>query len=256
MRDAIIKRARELAAEVGAPAERLALIERHAGELWCPLAVTERSAAAALIDQTLLSFDATEAMVEHLCDEAARYEFKAVCVNPCWVATATAARARSGGRFLIASVIDFPLGASTPEARRAEAHAAKAAGAEELDLVIGIGLLKSRRFGAVYEGIRAVAAVGAYLKVILETSALENDEKRDAAILAVLAGADMLKTSTGVNGKATVEDVALLRSVVGTALGVKASGGIRDHTALERMVAAGADRIGASASCAIVEQWG
>ncbi len=254
MREQIVKRARELAGIVGAPRERIALIERHAGEVWHPPVLT-REQASALIDHTLLVFDATAAAVEQLCAEAAEHSFKAVCVNPCWVATAKAARERLGGRFLIASVIDFPLGASTVEARRVEAAAAIADGSQELDLVIGIGLLKSGKLREVYEGIRCVAGRGAYLKVILETSALTPDEKRDAAILAVLAGADMLKTSTGVNGKATVEDVAFLRTVAGSALGVKASGGIRDRAALERMVAAGADRIGASASCAIMGEW-
>ncbi len=254
MRELIVERAKEIALAVQAPAERLALIERHAGEAWHPPVLTPERVAA-LIAHTLLAFDATESQIENLCADAARYRFAAVCVNPGWVATAKAARERLGGRFLVASVVDFPLGASTVEARRAEALSAIAAGAQELDLVIGIGLIKSGKIQEAYEGIRCIAGPGAYLKVILETSALTPDEKRDAAILAVLAGADMLKTSTGVNGKATVEDVALLRTVAGTALGVKASGGIRDRATLERMVAAGADRIGASASCAIMGEW-
>ncbi len=255
MRAAIVKRAYELAGIIGAPREQVSLIERCAGEPWRP-PLLSREQAAALIDHTLLAFDTTAEDIERVCAEAARYSFKAVCVNACWVATVKMARERLGGRFLIASVVDFPLGASTVEARRGEAVSAVAAGAQELDIVIGIGLLKSGRFREVYEGIRCVAGAGAYLKVILETSALSPAEKMDAAILAVLAGADMLKTSTGVNGKAAVEDVALLRTVVGTTLGVKASGGIRDRATLEKMVAAGADRIGASASCAIMEKWG
>lgn len=253
--DAILARAKELADLTGAGPERYAVIAANLIAVWEPPALDAQSVPD-LIDHTLLAFDSTKDAVEKLCAEATRHRFKAVCVNPVWVATARSMRERLGGRFAIASVIDFPLGASTSSARRAEAQAAIADGADELDLVIGIGLLRSGRFVEVYEGIRCATGLGAYLKVILETSALTEAEKLDAAILAVLAGADMLKTSTGVNGKATPDDVRLLRTIAGTALGVKAAGGIRDRATLERMVAAGADRIGSSASCGIMEEWG
>lgn len=255
MHDTILARAKELAEMTGAGPERYAVVAANLVAVWEPPKLTARSVPG-LIDHTLLAFDATEKGMERLCAEAARHHFAAVCVNPVWVAAAREMKRRLGGRFKIAAVIDFPLGASTNAARRGSAQAAIADGATELDLVIGVGLLKSGRLADVYEGIRCTAGLGAYLKVILETSALTVQEKIDGALLAVLAGADMLKTSTGVNGKATPDDVRLLRTVAGTALGVKAAGGIRDRAALERMVAAGADRIGASASCAILEEWG
>jgi len=254
MRNTVLKRAYYLAEVVGAPADRLALLEEHTGEAWTPPRL-DADTVSSLVDHTILSFDATKEVIDRLCAEAAEYGFAAVCVNPAWVARAKASRERLNGRFCIASVVDFPLGASTFVARRAEAASAVEAGADELDLVIGIGLLKSQCYAEVYEGIRCVAEKGAFLKVILETSVLTPEEKIDAAILAVFGGAHMLKTSTGVNGKATPDDVAFLRFIVGKALGVKAAGGIRDRATLEQMVAAGADRIGSSSSCVIVKQW-
>ncbi|HOW51519.1 MAG TPA: deoxyribose-phosphate aldolase [bacterium] len=253
--DTILARAKALSDLTGAGPERYAVIAANLIAVWEPPTLTAQSVPG-LIDHTLLAFDATEKAIEQLCADAARHRFKAVCVNPVWVATAREMKRRLGARYAIAAVVDFPLGASTIAARRAEAQTAIADGATELDLVIGIGLLKSGRFAAVYEGIRCAAGLGAYLKVILETSALTEAEKVDGALLAVLAGADMLKTSTGVNGKATPDDVRLLRTVAGTVLGVKAAGGIRDRATFERMVAAGADRIGSSASCGIMEEWG
>jgi len=253
--DTILARAKELADLTGAGPERYAVIAANLVSVWEPPRLTAQSVPD-LMDHTLLAFDATEKGIAQLCADAARHRFKAVCVTPVWVATARVMRERLGARFAIASVVDFPLGASTEDARRAEAASATAGGADELDLVIGIGLLRSGRLREVYEGVRCVTGLGAYLKVILETSARSEPEKLDAAILAVLAGADMLKTSTGVNGKATPDDVRLLRTVAGTAIGVKAAGGIRDRATLERMVAAGADRVGSSASCGIMEEWG
>lgn len=253
--DAILARAKELADMTGAGPDRYALIAANLIAVWSPPDLTARSVPD-LIDHTLLAFDTTKDAIEKLCADAARHHFKAVCVNPVWVATARVMRERLGARFAIASVIDFPLGASTDAARRAEATSAVADGADELDIVIGIGLIRSGRLREAYKGIRCATGLGAYLKVILETSALTEAEKIDASILATLAGADMLKTSTGVNGKATPDDVQLLRTIAGTALGVKAAGGIRDRATLERMVAAGADRIGSSASCGIMGEWG
>ncbi len=253
--DTILARAKVLADLTGAGPERYAVVAANLIAVWEPPTLTAQSVPG-LIDHTLLAFDATEKGIEQLCTEAVRHHFKAVCVNPVWVATAREMKRRLGGRFAIAAVVDFPLGASTIAARRGLAQAAIADGATELDLVIGIGQLKSGRFNDVYEGIRCVAGIGGYLKVILETSALTEAEKVDGALLAVLAGAAMLKTSTGVNGKATPDDVRLLRTIAGTTLGVKAAGGIRDRAAFERMVAAGADRIGSSVSCSIAEEWG
>jgi deoxyribose-phosphate aldolase len=254
MHDTILARAEELSRFTGAGPERFAVVAAALVSVWEPPALTAHTVPS-LIDHTLLSFDATHDAVARLCADAARHRFTAVCINPVWVATARTMRERLAGRFKIAAVIDFPLGASTVAARVAESRQAVADGADELDLVIGVGLLRSGLFAEVYEGICGVAATGAYLKVILETSALTQQEKIDGAVLAVLAGAAMLKTSTGVNGKATPDDVRLLRTVAGASLGVKASGGIRDRAALERMVAAGADRIGTSAACAILGEW-
>ncbi len=206
------------------------------------------------IDHTNLTFDATSSVIETLCDDAYTQGFGAVCVNPVWVRSAFARRNTLNASYKIASVIDFPLGASSLSARREEAKDALKNGADELDIVLSIGLLKTKYYRAVYDLLRVAIESGGFAKVILEMSSLTYEEKIHAALLAVMAGADMLKTSTGVNGKASMEDVALLRTVACGTLGVKAAGGIRTLNTVKDMIAAGADRIGASASLDIMNE--
>lgn len=212
------------------------------------------STAAAIIDHTQLSFSASKKEIETLCEQAAEYHFKAICVNPLWIKHAFEIRNSLNADFLIASVIDFPLGASSLKSRITEASQALKDGADELDIVISIGMIKSKNNLKTYQLLSPVCQLGGYNKIILETSALDDGEKIDAALIAYLSGADMLKTSTGVNGKAAIEDVSLLRMIAGSK-GVKAAGGIRDQKTLQEMVQAGADRIGCSSSVSIIKEW-
>ncbi|MFC0298396.1 deoxyribose-phosphate aldolase [Geobacillus jurassicus] len=209
---------------------------------------------AKMIDHTLLKPEATEQQIVQLCAEAKQYGFAAVCVNPTWVKTA--ARELSGTDVRVCTVIGFPLGATTPETKAFETKNAIENGAREVDMVINIGALKSGDDGLVERDIRAVveAAAGrALVKVIIETTLLTDEEKVRACQLAVKAGADYVKTSTGFSGGgATVEDVALMRKTVGDRAGVKASGGVRDRETAEAMINAGATRIGTSSGAAIV----
>jgi deoxyribose-phosphate aldolase len=214
---------------------------------------------AAVIDHTLLKAEATRAQVESLCDEAIRYRFACAMVNPVWAPTAVSVL--SGTGVPVGVVIGFPLGASLVSTLRHEAAALIRMGAQELDMVLPIGQLKSGNHQAVAHTVAAVASVvhhrGAILKVILETSLLSVEEKLRAAEIAVQAGADFLKTSTGFStGGATPADVALLRGVAGGRSGVKASGGIRTLADVRALLEAGANRIGASASVAIVRELG
>lgn len=209
---------------------------------------------AALIDHTLLRPEATETDILSLCDEAARYGFASVCVNPYWVRTC--ARRLRSTRVRIATVIGFPFGSTTAEAKGFETKMARADGADEFDMVINIGALKSRHDDAVRRDIEAVvraAGPNTVVKVILETGYLTDEEKVRGCLLAVEASAHFVKTSTGYGpGGATVEDVMLMRRTVGPRVGVKASGGIRDMDAAMKMIQAGASRIGTSASVRIV----
>lgn len=210
---------------------------------------------AAMIDHTLLKADATSADVQRLCDEARKYHFASVCVNTCFVPQAK--RLLAGSGVMVCAVVGFPLGAMAPSAKAFEAREAVRAGAEEVDMVINQGALKSRDYALVHEDIRKVveAARPARVKVILETGALTQEEKIIAITLAKVAGAHFVKTSTGFGpGGATVEDIALMRRLVGSDMGVKASGGVRTCEDATKMRAAGASRIGASASVAIVTQ--
>lgn len=209
---------------------------------------------ASMIDHTLLKADATEEQVRTLCKEAAEYTFASVCVNPGWVRLA--AELLAGTPVKVCTVIGFPLGATTSAAKACETRDAIANGADEIDMVINVGALKAKDYARVRDDIRGVvqAASGRIVKVILETALLSDDEKRKACELSVEAGADFVKTSTGFGpGGATVGDIALMRSVVGPNIGVKASGGIRDAKTAQAMVEAGATRIGASASVAIAQ---
>ena len=217
----------------------------------------DAAAWARLIDHTLLKADATEAAISRLCAEALEHGFAAVCINPAWVRLC--AETLGGSSVAVCTVIGFPLGATLPEVKVYEAHQAISAGAHELDMVIQIGALKSGDRFLVERDIRGVAqaahARGAILKTIIETSLLTQEEKVAACELAGLAGADFVKTSTGFGpGGATAEDVALMRGVVGDAMGVKAAGGIRSLDAARRMIQAGASRIGTSSGVQIVRQ--
>ena len=209
---------------------------------------------ASLIDHTLLKPDATREEVEQLCREAAQFCFASVCVNPNWVALCRELLRGSGVK--VCTVIGFPLGAHLPDIKAYETKRAIEQGAEEVDMVINIGALKSRDYALVEQDIHSVvqAAGGrALVKVILETSLLTRDEKVMGSTLAKAAGADFVKTSTGfAGGGATVEDVQLMRETVGPEMGVKASGGVRTKEDAEKMVAAGATRLGASAGVKIV----
>ncbi|WP_428266979.1 deoxyribose-phosphate aldolase [Haliangium sp.] len=208
---------------------------------------------AGMIDHTLLKPETTRADIVALCDEARQHRFASVCVNTTWVPVV---RALLGGSDVkVCAVVGFPLGAMTPTAKAYEAREAVRQGAQEIDMVINIGALKSRDYETVFEDICRVvkAAAPADVKVILECSALSDDEKIIACSLSKLAGAAFVKTSTGFGkGGATVDDVRLMRRVVGPRMGVKASGGVRTTEQAKQMAAAGATRIGASASVAIV----
>ena len=213
-------------------------------------------AVARLIDHTLLRPDASRGEIEKICAEAKKYGFASVCVNPYWAPLA--ARELAGSAVKVCTVIGFPLGATTTESKMREAEAAIRVGAQEIDMVMNIGALKSGDQEAVKQDIQGVAGVahggGAILKVILETALLDDNQKATACALAKLAGADFVKTSTGFGpGGATAQDVALMRKVVGAEIGVKASGGIRTLEDVKAMTAAGATRIGASASVRIIE---
>jgi deoxyribose-phosphate aldolase len=209
---------------------------------------------ASYIDHTLLRPEAPTAAFDKLCQEAIAYKFFSVCVNSCRVAYA--ARKLQGTGVKVCSVVGFPLGAMTSRSKSFETRDALSEGAAEIDMVINVGLLKSGDYAAVEEDIRAVrrATRGTtILKVIIETVLLTQEEKVMACRLAQKAGADFVKTSTGfLGGGATVEDVALMRAIVGKDMGVKASGGIRTQKSALAMIGAGANRIGVSASVAIV----
>jgi deoxyribose-phosphate aldolase len=208
---------------------------------------------ARMIDHTLLKADATSDDVKKLCEEARKYCFASVCVNSTNVGKARAFLDGSG--VMVCAVVGFPLGAMAPSAKAFEAREAVRAGAHEIDMVLNIGALKSRDYALVEEDIRKVvqAARPARVKVILETGALTQEEKIIGITLSKIAGAAFVKTSTGFGpGGATVEDIALMRRLVGSELGVKASGGVRTKEDAEKMKLAGASRIGASASVAII----
>lgn len=214
-------------------------------------------AVAQLIDHTLLKPEASATDIETLCSEAAQHHFATVCVNPAWVALA--ARRLRGTGVGVCSVVGFPLGATTPDVKAYETRRALTDGASEIDMVINVGALKSGDLRLVEQDIEGVAAAcracGATSKVIIEAALLTDDEKVTACTLAKAAGADFVKTSTGFGpGGATVDDVALMRRVVGDSMGVKAAGGVRDLNQVQAMVAAGASRVGASAGVRIVRE--
>ena len=211
------------------------------------------NAIATIVDHTLLKPNATQEEVTKLCAEAKTYCFASVCVNPTYVALC--AQLLKGSGVKVCTVIGFPLGSSTPTVKAIEARDAIANGADEIDMVINVGALKSGNDAVVKDDIQAVrdATRGRVLKVILETSLLSDDEKVRACRMAKEVGADFVKTATGFGpGGATVADVALMRKTVGPLMGVKASGSIRDTGTAQQMIEAGATRLGTSASVGIV----
>ncbi|MCW1958927.1 MAG: deoxyribose-phosphate aldolase [Mycobacterium sp.] len=208
---------------------------------------------AGRIDHTLLKADATLSAIETLCKEAIEHKFASVCVNTRWVPAAGERLAGSG--VMVCTVVGFPLGAMTRLAKAEEARITVAEGADEVDMVLDIGGLLSGDLAAVYDDILGVVAAArpAPVKVILETSMLDDDQKAIACLIAARTGAAYVKTSTGFGGGgANAHDIALMRAMVGEALGVKASGAVRSREDARAMLKAGADRIGASSSVAIV----
>lgn len=206
------------------------------------------------IDHTLLKAQATRSEIERLCQEAKKYQFMSVCVNPYWVAYANELLHDTSVK--VCTVIGFPLGANTSSVKAFEAKEAVKTGADEVDMVINVGLVKDGLWEQVQADIKAVvdAAKPALVKVIIETCLLEHDEIVNSCQAAQQAGADFVKTSTGFStGGATVDDVALMRQTVGPDMGVKASGGIHTFEEAQALIEAGASRLGASKGVAIVQ---
>jgi len=234
------------------------VIDAGADRISAGPAVSEVAAdIAGLIDHTLLKPEASRADIRKLCYEAVRFSFASVCINPWYVPLA--AELVRGSPVKVCTVAGFPLGATLPQVKIYEAEEAIKLGAQEIDMVINIGALKSGQDDVVELDIRGVVEAshrgGAITKVILETALLTLEEKVRACVASKNAGADFVKTSTGFGpAGATAEDVALMRAVVGKDVGVKAAGGIRSLEDLKNMVSAGATRIGASASVRILEQ--
>ena len=205
------------------------------------------------IDHTLLKPESTQEQIDHLLSEAVEYQFASVCVNPTWVAHCSKTLAGTGVK--VCTVVGFPLGANTSSVKAFDTKDAIANGADEIDMVINVGQLKSGQYEVVEADIRAVvgASQDKLVKVIIETCLLTNDEKAKACQLAVSAGADFVKTSTGFSAAgATVEDIVLMRETVGPNIGVKAAGGARSYEDAEAFIEAGATRIGTSSGVAIV----
>jgi deoxyribose-phosphate aldolase len=233
------------------------LFSTHLPDLVTQPILSEARSLAAVIDHTLLKPDAMAEHITRVCEEAAEFGFAAVCVNPCWVTLAANLLAGSGAR--VCTVVGFPLGANTTRTKVYEAGIAGEQGAIEIDMVLNIGALRDGAHHFVHKDISDVAEVvrgnGGLLKVILETSLLNDQQKVRACRLAVDAGADFVKTSTGFSGGgATAADIRLMRQTVGDRAGVKASGGIRTLASAREMLAAGATRIGSSAGVNIVKE--
>ncbi len=212
---------------------------------------------ARMIDHTLLKPDATRMQIKQLCEEAQEYHFATVCVNPAYVADCKMFLGESDVG--ICSVVAFPLGATVPPVKAHETQYAATLGATEVDVVVNIGAVKSHDYYLVQHDISTVVGMAHYkkaiVKIIIEAALLTDEEKETVCRIAAEAGADFVKTSTGFGpGGATVEDVALMRRVVGHRVGVKAAGGIRSYEDALRMIAAGANRIGASAGVKIIQE--
>jgi deoxyribose-phosphate aldolase len=237
-----------------------AVVDAGADRISCgPTDVELDAGFAGLIDHTLLKPEASRDEIRKLCQEAAKFGFASVCINPWYVPLA--AELLRGTKVKVCTVIGFPLGATLPQVKIYEAEESIKLGAQEIDMVINIGALKSGQDDVVQSDIRGVVEAShrghAICKVILETALLTVEEKVRASVACKQAGADFVKTSTGFStAGATAEDVALMRAVVGSEIGVKAAGGVRSFDDLKKMVCAGATRIGASASVKIMEQAG
>lgn len=206
-----------------------------------------------LIDHTILKPDASIEAIKKICQEAKEYDFMSVCVNPAYISLCK--EELKGSDVKVCTVIGFPLGATLPQVKALETREAVMEGADEIDMVINVTMLKAKNDDYVYQEIEKVrrSCVGKVLKVIIETCLLTDEEKVRACLLAKKAGADFVKTSTGFStGGATVHDVALMRKTVGEDMGVKASGGVRTHEDLLAMIEAGANRIGTSAGPKII----
>ncbi|MCP5095255.1 MAG: deoxyribose-phosphate aldolase [Chloroflexi bacterium] len=217
----------------------------------------QNKTVAMMIDHTMLKADASQDQIAQLCYEARKHEFASVCVNPTHVRLA--AQLLKGSSVDVCTVVGFPLGATPPTVKAFETQQAIRDGATEIDMVINVGALKSQDYNAVLEDIgtvvRAAHAGNAIVKVIIEAALLDDEEKVIASQLSKSAGADFVKTSTGFGpGGATVQDVALMRRVVGPSIGIKAAGGVRNYADAQAMIAAGATRIGASAGIKIVKE--
>lgn len=217
-----------------------------------------REKMASLIDQTLLKPDATKDDVKRLCQEAINYGFWSVCVNPSYISLA--ARILRDTQVKVCSVVGFPLGANTPEVKAFEAEKAIRDGANEIDMVINLGALKSGDYELVKRDIRNIVKQGVraqrdtIVKVIIETGFLSDDEKALACEVVKESGANFVKTSTGFNTRgATVQDVRVIRKLVGPEFGVKASGGIRTYRDAMKLIEAGANRIGTSSGTSIIK---
>jgi len=235
------------------------IVDAGATRLTSTLGVQADSGVAGMIDHTLLKPVATREQVTQLCLEARQHHFISVCVNPYWVEFC--AEQLRGCGVKVCAVIGFPLGATTTESKQYEAEQCLLRGATELDMVVNIGALKSRMDDVVLQDIKVVAdacrRAGALSKVIIETGLLTEDEKVRACELSKAAGADYVKTSTGFGaGGATAQDVSLMRRVVGSTMGVKASGGVGNLQDAQNMIQAGASRIGASAGIKIIREQG
>jgi deoxyribose-phosphate aldolase len=222
------------------------------------LQVQSWQAMAGFIDHTLLKPETTRDQIVRLCEEAVFFRFATVCVNPWWISLASSVLSGSGVKLAVA--VGFPLGSNHTTVKRFEAEEAVRLGAQELDMMMNLGALKSGDRGAVQNDIAAVTEVahhgGATVKVILETPLLTLEEKILSCQLSLAAKADFVKTATGFLGGATPEDVSLMRGVVGDRAGVKASGGIRTATSMLSMLQAGANRIGTSSGVAIMHELG
>ncbi|MGD8306533.1 MAG: deoxyribose-phosphate aldolase [Ignavibacteria bacterium] len=210
---------------------------------------------AEMIDHTLLKPEATPEDIKILCEEAKKHSFASVCVNPCYISMCK--KLLAGSNVKVCTVIGFPLGSTTSEVKQFETEQAIKNGADEVDMVINIGQLKAGNYDYVEKDVRAVVDVSkknnVLSKVIFEIALLTDEEKVKAALICKKVGADFVKTSTGFSkGGATVGDVALMKYVVGSNIGVKAAGGIRSKEDADAMIASGADRIGASASVKII----
>jgi deoxyribose-phosphate aldolase len=235
-----------------------AVVDAGAGRISSGPNVVERSAGIAkLIDHTLLKPEASREDIRKLCREAIHFGFATVCINPWYVPVA--AEMLRGTGVKVCTVVGFPLGATLPAVKIHETEEVIKLGAQEIDMVLNIGALKSGQMETVESDIRGVVEcshrAGAICKVILETALLTTEEKIRACVVSRRAEADFVKTSTGFGtAGATAEDVALMRATVGSSIGVKAAGGVRTLEELKRMVSAGATRIGASASVKIMEQ--